>query len=1112
MPSALFSALALSLLMPTPLSSAAGLANMYTPRVDGQPLHHVTMEMATERTGEVEFADTGIVPITLRTLGDTCILIGTQQLTMQSALLSMLVLRLAYSPQMMVRRDQLLRELWPDQEEVRQRGNLRQALYKLRGMGVRTAIRGDMVCLDEAQLQRTFALTPTVELFERDVTRGAEPYGLFLPGVTAPTPELREWLDQTREALHGDIRRVLADVLRARRERADWSGMHVVARWLLEIDPLNEDGTLGLAECVAMTGSKVEAVGILDRYLAEVGTSTGEIRLPASVLRKRFVEQPARRRSVALVTDKHFVGRDTERSELTMSLRRARWHDGSAVLVHGPPGIGKSRLMSEVLKVAQLEGYHDVVVESRESISIRPLGALIEAIPQLLSAPGAIGCAPESLVVLRKLIGHEGKADAEPEAPEADVLAAELSPAERIEHAMRTMRAQSIRHAVVDLFAAVSEERPIFLLAEDVHWLDNDSWEVLSDVIQRVNEMRVYIVLTGRFSTVKEERPARIPVPLTFRRLAPMAEGALLELIRQVADEHGVEVPPAVDTWIIGGCEGNPLMLRALLEHWVVTGQAVGVPPMLMALIDHRIDRLNGHAQRALQAIGLLNRFASLERVKLVLELPVHELIHAIEQLELSGCLSTSQSSLIITHDLVRQVGMRRMSPLLDAALRAAIGDTLEAEYGRTGDLIVLNEALVNTEFSDRPDVLSRFIRKHEEALIEGGRPSNVLRAIETLSVTMPEILEERQFEILQSRLHNQSGKYRRSLTNHLGALNIPQDIRGVSVPEVEELIAMIDAGYRADPLIDRDELARCARFIAGQTHLPLSTRVRAAEVGLTIAANTCDSTIAAICYSTLKTELSGEGLEEKSQKLGLLYHAVFGDLSIAEKIAGNVLKRSNRRAASTEVALDVGRAAFALRLCGDFENSMTAFKKHFEMSRELQTPTLGLYSAWQLAQIELERGNRDEVSEWNRKLGEILENDEDPISSSFVHAHFCRCAIEDRNKSTALKFLSLVKANQPKLAPPKASAYVVALELGVELISARWAPSEPIIEAALDRHRRTSRFGTSDYLTATIAESMVRAGQSQQAKVFISTYISSERREKAPLSRALANEVKKLE
>ncbi|WP_396216566.1 ATP-binding protein [Gemmatimonas sp.] len=1112
MPSALFSALALSLLMPTPLSSAAGLANMYTPRVDGQPLHHVTMEMATERTGEVEFADTGIVPITLRTLGDTCILIGTQQLTMQSALLSMLVLRLAYSPQMMVRRDQLLRELWPDQEEVRQRGNLRQALYKLRGMGVRTAIRGDMVCLDEAQLQRTFALTPTVELFERDVTRGAEPYGLFLPGVTAPTPELREWLDQTREALHGDIRRVLADVLRARRERADWSGMHVVARWLLEIDPLNEDGTLGLAECVAMTGSKVEAVGILDRYLAEVGTSTGEIRLPASVLRKRFVEQPARRRSVALVTDKHFVGRDTERSELTMSLRRARWHDGSAVLVHGPPGIGKSRLMSEVLKVAQLEGYHDVVVESRESISIRPLGALIEAIPQLLSAPGAIGCAPESLVVLRKLIGHEGKADAEPEAPEADVLAAELSPAERIEHAMRTMRAQSIRHAVVDLFAAVSEERPIFLLAEDVHWLDNDSWEVLSDVIQRVNEMRVYIVLTGRFSTVKEERPARIPVPLTFRRLAPMAEGALQELIRQVADEHGVEVPPAVDTWIIGGCEGNPLMLRALLEHWVVTGQAVGVPPTLMALIDHRIDRLNGHAQQALQAIGLLNRFASLERVKLVLELPVHELIHAIEQLELSGCLSTSQSSLIITHDLVRQVGMRRMSPLVDAALRAAIGDTLEAEYGRTGDLEVLLESLVHTDLSGRPDVVLRFLLKHDAALVEAARPSTVIKAIDTIHKEIPKSKKERRILRLHINMESQNGSFGKALSLMPGGITLPSDPTSLTGEETDECLSFVEAAYRSSPMTDSMALATFASSVVLNTSASPHHRLRAADIGITIASNVCNIELANMCY--LGLQLSEKELleSERTQKIALIYHTVFGSFEKALQLAEAILENSKDVRSTTKAIIEFNRAGYVFRIAGKPEKARASLMLGYDIAREIDAPRLAEYPIWQLSNLCLEENDLDAASVWSAKLDELARSNGDEPANDYIHSHLCLMAIaQGKNKEAGIQLARCQRA-LTGMRPLRTVAFTVALELGVGLMDRRWIPNPPLINAAMALFEKTSSFCASDFLAACIGESLVRLDRTSEAKTLLFDYTTKKRRELSATTAFLKTTLERVE
>ncbi|MCA2988500.1 AAA family ATPase [Gemmatimonas sp.] len=1048
------------------------------------------------------------VSIQLQTLGASRVLLGEQVLGMHNALLFLLVLRMAYTPGMAVARDTLVQEFWPDQEESRQRGNLRQALYKLRTMGVRTALRGDVVHLDPTQVRRNFALAPSADHFDRDITRGTEPYGSFLPGVTPPTALLQEWLDVTRETLHGAMRRVLVDVLRQRRERADWKGTQMVAAWLLQLDPLNEDATLALAECAALSGSKAEAVAILDRYLQELGPAAGDIRLPATLLRRRFVEAPTRRRAVALVTDKHFHGRDVELSEHTMSLRRARWHDGSAVLLHGPPGMGKTRLMLELLKVAQVEGYREVVMECRESITTRPLGALIEALPDLLSAPGAAGCAPESLTVLRKLLGPNPMAvgtEEAAEAAEADPVSHDaLSVTERVELAIRTMRAQSIRHAVVDLFAAVSEERPIFLLAEDVNWLDDASWEVLADVIQRVNEMRVYIVLTSRFATIREERPARLPTPLTYRRLLPLTEDALVSLVRGAADEHGVSVPEDVERWIIRGCEGNPLMFRALLEHWAATGNADGIPPSLNALIDQRIDRLHAHAQQALNAISLLGAFASLERIRVVLEYPVHELVLSLDQLELSGCLSTSNAGLVVTHSLVKQAALRRMSPLIEAALRASIGEKLEAEYLRTGDSVTLHEALMHVEFSGRPEVLHQFISKYDESLIEGGRPIGVKRAINTLLLTTPRLFDDRRFVILQRRLDTQAGAYRSAVSSYLGTIEMPTDIRKHSVPDIEELIAIAASALRADPSIDREELARFSSDVANQARLPLATRIRAAEVGLTITANTCDSNTAAICYSALQSELQGSEYPDASLRLRILYHAIFGELSTAVAVAREIVDRCERRPSSTTVAEDLSRAAFAFRLCGDWEKATSLFSKHFEMAEQLGARRLGLYSAWQIAQIELERGDRSRVLFWNKKLAEIVAEENDPISTCFVIGHFCRCAIDEKDQSSARRYLEIAKAGQPKLPAVKASAYVIALELGCELLKKDWEPNDALLEVAIQRHRRTCRFATSDFLTAVLAEAMHRRGYKLHAAEMIDDYTKNARRERGPLSRAL--------
>ena len=1042
---------------------------------------------------------TDAVPLTLQTFGAARIMLGDQTLGMHNALLFMLVLRMAYAPSMAVRRDTVLEEFWPDQDEVRQRGNLRQALYKLRTLGVHAALRGDVIQLDAVQVQRTFSLAPSIESFERDITCGSEPYGTFLPDITPPTTALQAWIERTRETMHGAVRRVLVEVLRLRRERADWKGTQMVAQWLLQLDPLNEDGTLALAECAALTGSKAEAIAILDRYLAELGPAAGDIRLPATLLRKRFVETPQRRRSVALVTDKFFVGREQDLSAMTISLRRARWHDGSAVLLHAPPGMGKSRLMAEMVKVAQFEGYHDIVIECRESINERPLGALIEVLPELINAPGSMGCAPESLTVLRKLLGEEpAPAEGAAEEPPVTEPAADLSPAERIERAIRTMRAQSIRHAVVDLFAAVSDERPIFLLVEDVHWLDDASWEVLSDVMQRVNEMRVYIVLTSRFVTVREERPSRVPTSLTYRKLEPLDAPALSAMIRGVAGEHSLVVADDVERWIIGGCEGNPLMLRALLEHWAVTGNAEGVPPSLSSLIDQRLDRLDGQAQQALQATSLLGAFASLERIKLVLELPVHELIVAIEQLEMSGSLLASQSSLVITHNLVREVAIRRMSPLVQQALRASIADTLESEFCRTGDLAVLLESLSHTELSGRPEVLHKFFLKHDEALVEGDRPSTVLRALETLRRQIPKTKNERRLTRLQLNQESKNGEWGRILALLPGGIVLPADPRTLTSGDVDEFLSFIEAAYRSSPIVDPVSLSAFAAGIARNPSAQIIDRIRAADIGLTIASNTCDVAIANSCYLGLQLSETDIQEDERTQKVALMYHTVFGSVDAAIRLAEQILQKNEDSRPTAQQVIEYGRAGYVFRMTGKHASAQKAFNRAREVAIEIEAPRQLEYPIWQLAQLSLEVGDNTAAEHWTAELGKLGTRNQDDAANTYIDGHLCLMAIAGGKKQQAEQHLKQVQRRLTARRPLRTLAFSIGLELGVGLMDKKWKPSDAFLETAIVRFDASSAYCASDFLASRIGESLLRLDRFDEARELLANYTKGKRREQA--------------
>jgi DNA-binding SARP family transcriptional activator len=211
------------------------------------------------------------------TLGAALVQVGAVQVTPASGILFSLLVRLAHAPGLGVARERLVAELWPGHDPFRQRANLRQALYKLRAMGVRVGVGGEVVSLDPGQLLPTFALTRTAEQFEAQVLSGAEPFGPFLPGVSGDG-EFAEWLELQRGLVHAELRRVLVEALRQRRDRGDWGGTEVVARALLQLDPLNEEGTLLLAECTLLAGARPEAVRLLDRYLDDVGELPEEVR------------------------------------------------------------------------------------------------------------------------------------------------------------------------------------------------------------------------------------------------------------------------------------------------------------------------------------------------------------------------------------------------------------------------------------------------------------------------------------------------------------------------------------------------------------------------------------------------------------------------------------------------------------------------------------------------------------------------------------------------------------------------------------------------------------------------------------------------------------------
>lgn len=1029
-----------------------------------------------------------------QTLGAARLALGDMLIGTNSGMLFPLLVRLLFTPGMTVPRSALLVELWPHLPDARRQGNLRQALYKLRSLGLDAAMIGDEVRLVRTQVGRSFCVERSAELFEQLVLTGREPLGPFLAGWTAATSEFQIWVEHAREAVHADVRRVLVEQLRSKREQADWNTAETLARWLLQFDPLNEEATLTFAECTMMSGAKAEAVAILDRYLAELGPGAGDIRLPATQLRRRFMEPPARRRPT-LTTERHFVGREQELADLTLALRRARWHDGSAVLLHGPPGIGKTRLVAELTKVAQIEGYREVLIECRESDQTRPLAVLLEVLPDLMNSPGSLGCAPESLSVLRRLMGEEDEyrnwrpLDERGRPDEFD------SPA---------LKNQSIRHSIIDLIAAIADERPIYFIVEDIHWIDDASWEIMSDLVQRISTMRVFMVGTSRYLTIRAERPERVPLGLHVRALPFLSRSEAGALTQAIGHELTARISSDTEEWITGCSEGSPLMLRALVEHWVHTGEAGGIPPSLAHLLDYRLDRLSGTALRALQTICLLSRFASLDRIKGTLQLPSHELLDALEQLESNSCLQSNQASLVVSHDLVGQAALKRLSPLVEASLRSAISEVLDAEFQENKDHTVLVEALRHCAMSNRPDAICRLLARYENFLPSLGQPALLLEITSRAKGSGSSWLSERQLSRIAARLESENGEFGRALAFVPGEQTLRSAVELLSAEEVDEGLSFIESAFRSDPVSDASELGAFAGNVATCMNTDLQQRVRAADIGLVIAANTCDEVLARRCYF-------GLGLDEKAiqhsvqtQKIGLLYHSVFGKVETADSIARSIFHRAISAKPSTTVITEIGRAGFVFKMIGKPADAENAFIRARGIAYDLESRRLAEYPVWQLAQLSLELGNTLQSNSWTHELLELASANNDEQSNSFIHSHLCLFHLSNGDIQQAQDYLDRCKRALPRIPHVRSLAFSLALEMTLRLADETWIPSDDVIDVAIDRFNRTASFAASDLLASAIGEGLFRRDEFSIGESLLRRYLGEMRRELCPPSARL--------
>lgn len=627
--------------------------------------------------------------VKLHALGESVIQIGDVRLGPDSEVLFALLTYLVVERGRPISRSELLALLWGQQDYQKGRHCLRQAIYKLRRLGVPLQTRPDGYLLESTAAAADFD-TLSSGSWKPRCQPGIQDTYTLLRSLRNPTEAYGRWLEVIRERVGAQVRRALVTHLADARQRNDWEHSIAFATQCLVLDPLNEEATLTLAEASALQGNKKHAVDMLDAYIADMGREHTDIRLSASILRTRIAERvhylPATGTYHSV-----FVGRDVSIQLLTRIAQEVATGSGHVCAITGEPGVGKTRLMTEVANLLAMTGYRIVRTSCRADASEQALSVLIALAPQLLRLPGALGCSPEALSLVKRLHAHNA----------LDPLDSQYGN----HHSLQ----EALRHAVRELLDSLAAERPLAVFIDDVQWCDAHSWSVLRELSASNRSRPLLIVLSSSHGGLD-----RLPTSdwdlrqVLVHHLHDLSDADSRRLVAALSSSVGIAPDEKLVEWCVAHGNGNPLFLTALVFHWRDTRDFTRVPPSLELLIQERLRVLSPEALRALQAASLLGDLTTHDRLLAILGLPRWQLFGVLDELDRAHFAASHADGIRVTHQLASLAALQQLTPLSHSVLHAAIARTLEYSVARNQDATCMWRAASHwSAAGDRPRALS---------------------------------------------------------------------------------------------------------------------------------------------------------------------------------------------------------------------------------------------------------------------------------------------------------------------------------------------------------------------------------------------------------------------
>ena len=295
-----------------------------------------------------------------------------------------------------------------------------------------------------------------------------------------------------------------------------------------------------------------------------------------------------------------FVGRREERAQLLDAIAELATGRGRVIRIVAEPGMGKSRLLHEMITAAVDATVVDMRAEPYGAASPYRLfrDPLCQALGISRGSPTEMAAALEQLA-----------ARATPELMPylslvGDVLHVDIEPTEVVEAIDPSFRSER-RAAVLCELLGAAQPGALMLIVDDAHWADEASVELLAAIARACAE-RPWLLMVAR----REVAGGFDPADEETLRLGPLANADLRQLI--VAVTEAAPLRPEETREILRRAGGNPLFAMEILRTVRDAGSLDAVPDSLEAAMETQVDKLDADARRLLRYATVLGQSFSL--------------------------------------------------------------------------------------------------------------------------------------------------------------------------------------------------------------------------------------------------------------------------------------------------------------------------------------------------------------------------------------------------------------------------------------------------------------------------------------------------------------------